>query len=144
MARTSFYRTLTDRLPQSDVHCVGEHILHPETVDHPAPPPAPEQDWTSRRRVTPAENLLPATERWLAGLPPEIRPAATRDAFPRIANTLALLWARPEQFTGFLDELFIDRRGGRRGFPLPVLQELHALKTYYATLQDPDRSDPGR
>ena len=97
--------------------------------------PLPEEDWSGRRKAMPADHLLPATVNWLANLPLELQPNATRDAFPRIANTLALLWTRPEPLRDYLDDLLVDSRGGRRGFPLAILQELHALSAYHGTLR---------
>ena len=135
MARSSIYRTLTDRLPKSDVHCVERHVASPDAGEHEPLPPLPHEDWTGRRKATPAEHLLPATLSWLANLPLGIQPKATRAAFPRIANVLALLWTRPEALDSYLGDLLVDHRGGRRGFPLDVLRELHALNDYHATLR---------
>jgi hypothetical protein len=142
MPRTSIYRSFTDRLPQNDVHCVERHALKLETLEQELAE-MPREDWTDRRKARPADHLLPATLAWLAKLPLEIQPNATREGFPRIVNLLALLWSRPEALTSYLDELVVDRRGGRRGFPLTVLQELRALGDYQATLR-PSPSNPGR
>jgi len=76
--------------------------------------------------------------RWMATLPPEFQPRAIGKAFPRIANTLAALWTRPDAFMSYVDDLLIDKRGGRQGLPLDALTELHALTGYYAV------SRPGR
>jgi hypothetical protein len=91
-----------------------------------------EQDWARRRKAKPAEFLLPTTMRWMATLPPEFQPRAIGKAFPRIANALAALWTRPDAFTSYLDDLLIDSRGARQGFPIDVLAELHALSGYCA------------
>ena len=32
---------------------------------------------------------------------------------------------------GYFDELLVDRRGGRQGFPKDVLRELLVLRSYY-------------
>jgi hypothetical protein len=82
----------------------------------------------------PIQTLLPATLRWIGSLPFEFQPTAIASAFPRVANALAALWPRPDAFGGYLFELLVDRRAGRRGFPIRVLRELHALRAYYATL----------
>ena len=94
-------------------------------------PLAPEQNWTGRRKAKPAEFLFPTTMRWIATLPSEFQPTAIGKAFSRIANALAALWTRQEAFTSYLDDLLIDKRGARRGFPIDALAELHALRTYY-------------
>jgi hypothetical protein len=71
----------------------------------------------------------------MATLPPEFQPRAIGKAFPRIANALAALWTRPDAFTSYLDDLLIDNRGARQGFPIDVLAELHALSGYGAVLR---------
>ncbi len=140
MPHTSVYRTL-NRLPQSDVqvHYVADRILGPGRCEPQAVPLAPKHDWTGQRQAKPAENLLPATAHWLATLPLEIQPTAIGTAFPRITNVLAVLWTRAEALMSYLDDLLLDKRGGRRGFPFAVLEELHALSAYYARLH-PERS----
>ncbi len=140
MQRPSVYRTL-DRLPHSDVHHVAEHIPGPERSEQQVVAPLPEHDWTGERHAVPPENVLSATARWLATLPLEVQPTAIGKDFPRITNVLAALWARPDALKSYLDDLLLDKRGGRRGFPFAVLEELYALSEYYAKLH-PDRSDP--
>jgi len=86
----------------------------------------------------PPETLWPTTLRWMTTLPREYYPTAIGDAFPRIANALAVLWERPGVFEDYLSGLLVDTRGGRRGFPVDVLRELHALREHYAATH-PDR-----
>jgi hypothetical protein len=74
------------------------------------------------------------TIRWLATLPEHVRPVELTRKFPRIANKIATLWRRVARCEEFLDELVVDRRGGRRGFPMVIAQELTALRRYYAVL----------
>ena len=76
------------------------------------------------RKARPAETLLPVATRWLATLPFDCYPLALAKKFPRIANALATFWTRPDALTSYLGELLVDRRGGRKGFPLDVLDEL--------------------
>jgi len=71
---------------------------------------------------------------WIAALPVEFQPTATARAFPRIANQLATLWPMPGEMASYFIELLVDNRGGRQGFPIRVLSELHALRQYYASL----------
>lgn len=87
----------------------------------------------------PAETLLPATARWIGSLPVEFQPKTISEAFPRIANVLAALWTRRDALD-YLNELLVDKRRGRQGFPMKVSGELHALRAYCATL-DQARSD---
>lgn len=65
---------------------------------------------------------------WLARLPAGVRPHALCTRYPRIANRLAVCWADPALTDLLFDDLLIDRRGGRQGFPAPVLADLLALR----------------
>jgi hypothetical protein len=49
--------------------------------------------------------------------------------YPRIANRIASAWRDSEAARASLDDLLIDRRGGRQGFPPFVLAELLHLRT---------------
>jgi hypothetical protein len=133
----SIYRPV-NRSPRSDVHHVAERGVGSQGDKQQGVPRAPEQNWTGRRKAKPAEFLFPTTMRWMVTLPSEFQPTAIGKAFPRIANTLAALWTRPEAFTSYLDDLLIDKRGARQGFPIDALAELHALRAYYAVSR-PDR-----
>jgi hypothetical protein len=132
----SVYRSFK-RSPVSDVHHVAEHIAAPENRQRESAAVAPEHDWTLQRKARPPETLLPMTARWMTFLP--FQPVALANKFPRIANTLATLWARPDSLRAYMNDLLVDKRRGRKGFPIEVLGELHALKAYYATLH-PDQA----
>jgi hypothetical protein len=132
----SIYRPV-DRQPRSDVHHVPRHM---DGGDGAKPQPDQTQDWSKHRKALPPEPLLPTTTRWIETLPQEFQPAAIGATFPRIANALASRWATPESLTSYLNDLLVDTRGGRRGFPVKVLRELHALRALYAGLH-PNRSD---
>jgi len=127
----SVYRTV-NRSPRSDVHQVVEHSLVSHRREQQGNLEPTPQDWTGRRKAKPAEFLFPATKRWIASLPSEFQPTATAEFFPRIANALAGLWSAPEELTSYFNELFVDKRGRRQGFPARVSSELHALSAYYA------------
>ncbi|HVO89342.1 MAG TPA: hypothetical protein VMV45_12430 [Casimicrobiaceae bacterium] len=90
------------------------------------------QDPRSLRRSQPLEQVLPATLRWIGTLPPEVRPAALVRQFPRIANALAHVRHDESSWRDYLDELLVDRRGNRRGFPADVHIELISLRDYFA------------
>jgi hypothetical protein len=135
----SIYRPLA-RSARSDVHHVAEHVVGPESREpHSNLPPG--ETWSSRRKAAPPDFLFATTERWMASLPLEVQPRALARRFPRLANALAALWARPVEAADYLNDLLVDRRGGRQGFPLEVLDELHTLNAYYAALQ-PRRAAP--
>jgi hypothetical protein len=78
-----------------------------------------------------------AAEQWLSQLPPHVRPRQAAARFPHIANALALSWARPSQCRGYFDQLLLDHRGNRQGFPKAVAAELAALKDYYDSVVHP-------
>jgi hypothetical protein len=83
------------------------------------------------RRSPPNESdkmLSRLVPRWLASLPPDTRPDYLCAHFPRIANRLALCWTDPSLALRLLDDLFRDKRGGRRGFPSKALDELTSLR----------------
>jgi hypothetical protein len=134
----SIYRSFK-RSPRSDVHHVAEHVSKPAETDTAAPlAPAPQKDWTKLRKGQPADTLFPSSVRWMESLPVDVRPKALAASFPRIVNMLARLWSGAAAFSEYLSELQVDRRGGRKGFPLDVLKELHTLREYYGTL-NPDQ-----
>lgn len=83
-----------------------------------------------RRRLQPLGEPLPATARWAANLPGNIQPLALLQQFPRIANALARVWQDDLDSRLYLDDLLIDRRGGRRGFPPDVHHDLMLLRDY--------------
>jgi hypothetical protein len=78
--------------------------------------------------------LTDETSRWIAGLPPDVRPLTLARKFPRIANSIAELWRRVARCEQYLDTLIVDLRGDRTGFPHDVAKELQALRGHYADL----------
>ena len=89
------------------------------------------RDYRGLRRRQPLDDALPATIGWIANLPDEVRPLALLRQFPRIANVVARAWNDAAEIQAVLEDLLIDRRGGRRGFPLDVTEELLVLRDYY-------------
>jgi hypothetical protein len=94
--------------------------------------PPPEVDWAAKRTAgqDTDKKLSPACIAWLTKLPRELRPMQLAVQFPRIANNMALVWPRIGPCTALFDELLIVKRGTRKGFPMKVLSELHALKIH--------------
>jgi len=74
--------------------------------------------------------LQPRAFKFLAALPPGLRPLKTGEKYPRIVNQLALLNGEPAGFDMYLDELLINARGNRQGFPQDVADELYRLRTF--------------
>ena len=86
------------------------------------------------RKPQPPETLAAETIRWLAGLPADVRPRRLPIQFPRIANRLGSRWSERQTCLVCLEDLLIDKRGTRRGFPLDIVVELAALKNYFETV----------
>jgi hypothetical protein len=109
---------------------------------HPAPPKAVDPGaWLSHRKNRPVDRLLPIAKRWQEALPATLRPQALIAYYPRIANLLALQWNDPDALAAYLDELLVDRRGDRQGFPPPVQSELVRLRNH--GFGAPARGSPG-
>jgi hypothetical protein len=125
----SIYRR-TDRVPLNDL-AIG-------AVQRPpgAAPPAGE-NWTKRRASEPASSLLRPTVAWASELPEEVQPKALLAKFPRVANLVAVLWKDPDSLRRYVDDLLVDKRGNRQGFPLDVLREIFKLRAYFDTLHPP-------
>jgi hypothetical protein len=117
--------TLSYRVPKTQL------FLHAaETVRKDDTPPVdPEIDWTRVRRTRPLDQLLPAARRWADLLPQALRPVHLMEQYPWVANRIAFAWPDPRAVHDVLDDLLIDRRGGRRGFPPCVLVELMMLRS---------------
>ena len=90
------------------------------------------------RAVQPNAVLTDDASLWIASLPAHVRPLALAQKFPRIANSIAVLWRRVARCEEYLDTLVVDLRGDRTGFPLDVATELNALRSYYAELHPND------
>ncbi len=79
----------------------------------------------------PLEQLLPATEKWLGHLPPDVFPRALVTHFPRIINLIALQWDNYNSCQAYFQELLVDRRPERQGFPAAVVCELEKLRDHW-------------
>jgi hypothetical protein len=88
-------------------------------------------DFTRQRRASPVAFLLLNTQKWLDALPHRVQPHALCEFYPRVANLIAAAWGDTEGLRIYFDELLVDRRRGRRGFPLDVFNDLRALRDYH-------------
>ena len=93
-----------------------------------------EIDWVGRRKAQPANVLLPSARKWMNSIPVDYRPQALPIRFPRIVNLIAASWDNPKECTAYISSLLHDQRGGRKGFPAEVIQDLQDLRVYYARL----------
>ena len=87
----------------------------------------PKVDWSRVRRARPLDHLLPGTQRWAESLPAASTPAHLVRMYPRVANRLAIAWQDPKAVQEVLEDVLVDRRGGRQGFPPSVQHELRRL-----------------
>jgi hypothetical protein len=85
------------------------------------------------RRTSRPEDLALSEKatKWLESLSDDMRPETLAAQYPRITNLIAEQWRQPTKMDKFFDEVFVDSRGGRKGFPFGVLMELTTLKNYY-------------
>ena len=77
---------------------------------------------------------------FLASLEGNIRPESTAKQFPRIINRIASLWKKPLLMDNYFEDLLIDQRGDRKGFPLQVAIEIATLREFYYTVVFPKPS----
>ena len=87
------------------------------------------------------EKLNLAAVAWMNEIPAEVAPQALASQFPRIVNRLARFWDSPRMVDSYLEDLLVDRRGKRQGFPKKVLQELYALAEYHRHRRAPDMQE---
>ena len=86
--------------------------------------------------TTPAVLALEAV-RWLDELPDPVRPDRTAARFPHVVNMLCARWPKPQACLAYFDELVLDSRGNRAGFPPLIARELALLKDYYESVVHP-------
>jgi hypothetical protein len=120
-------------VPETDV-VQGAHINTDTQAPQGGATSDDNTDWVGRRKAQPADILLPATRHWLGSLPVESRPEALAKQFPRLANLFAANWNNPGDCCAFIYSLLHDQRGGRRGFPREVMEDIINLRLYYTRL----------
>src|SRR5438105_2805264 len=98
----------------------------------PSAGPGGSSDYIQQRRASPVAFVLPLTREWSDTLPRRVRPYALCNLYPRIANAIAIKWRDKRALSAYFDELLVDRRRGRNGFPLDVLNDLCILRDYHA------------
>jgi hypothetical protein len=76
------------------------------------------------------ESLTGTTRVWLRKLPAGRRPLRLCCRFPRVANRIAWCWNDRILTEQVLEDLLVDRRGGREGFPRGVVVELRRLREF--------------
>ena len=68
-------------------------------------------------------------------LPPDVAPCLTlvQDQFPKIGEKITLMWGSV-LLQQYLSKIIFDERGGRQGFPTPVISALMRLYDYHGAL----------
>jgi hypothetical protein len=94
-----------------------------------------EGEQRKRSKAEPTNIALPRTLAWAATLPADVQPTALIRLYGRIANVLALDWNDPLAIAADFDQLLIDRRVSRKGFPPIIVTELRALARHYGSGQ---------
>jgi hypothetical protein len=93
----------------------------------------PANDWSSRRAPECSEDqaLNPGGQAWFDSLPLGLKPELLAQRYPRICNRMAERWSHAGLMTPYFDDLLMDSRGGRQGFPLLIAIEIANLKEFY-------------
>ncbi len=90
------------------------------------------------------DTLSAAAHAWVRTLPAAMRPLELCNVYPRIANRLARCWDDIGQTHEVFNDLLVDRRGGRKGFPSPIASELLRLQAFHERRLGPTASDTQR
>lgn len=74
-------------------------------------------------------------------LPPNLAAdfCLVQEKFPKVAEKVAQLWGSVV-LQRYLSTTIFDERGGRQGFPMPVVSALMRLFEYHATLMPEEKS----
>jgi hypothetical protein len=91
--------------------------------------PTDPAEWAKRRRPpSPVDRALTGEAiTWMLALPEPMRPEQLAERMPRLANQIAAVWNDRLRCASALHALTIDDRGGRRGLPGDILEEVKAL-----------------
>lgn len=75
----------------------------------------------------------------LFALVPERYPANLANNYPRVLNQIIANWESPAEQDAYLNELVVDQRGNRAGFPPKVLAEILFISELYARWKEDRR-----
>jgi hypothetical protein len=102
--------------------------------------PKKDENWEAKRSQSEPESLNDAASTWISEMPEAVQPRQLALRYARLANRLCSVWTDPLKCEPLLDDLMMDRRGGRKGFPLQVANELATLRDYYYRLHHQGKS----
>jgi len=100
------------------------------------------------RPDAPGQALDPQAQRLLGSLPVALRLPVLRRHYPHVVNRLVADWQLPRRMLRTFDELLVDSRGSRAGFPFEAALELMQLREHYVGVlhpelrPEPDARDP--
>jgi hypothetical protein len=115
------------------VYAVADPV-NPSGRNESASPETP-SEFKRQRRTLPVAFLFVNTQEWFDALPRRFQPYSLCKLYPRITNQIAARWMDMKASSAYFDELLVDRRRGRRGFPLDVLNDLCFLRDYHAAFR---------
>jgi uncharacterized protein len=74
-------------------------------------------------------------------LPPTVAPdfSLIQEQFPKIGERITVMWGSVA-LQDYLNKIVFDERGGRQGFPMPVVSALMRLHEYHGTMM-PETED---
>ena len=105
-------------------------------------PSPPEAAFKSMRRPPDVSDtqLTPEGQALLSSLEEAIRPNELAGRYPRIVNKIARDWRQPTQLDRYFQDLLMDTRGNRQGFPLKIVMELSTLREHYTGMSGSARA----
>jgi hypothetical protein len=101
-------------------------------VNGPLPQASVQPNWHALRRPEVLKDLAltGTTRHWLQRLPVRRRPYRLCTSYPRVANRIAWAWPNEQITAQVLNDLLVDSRGGRMGFPHWITRELRRLQEF--------------
>ena len=76
----------------------------------------------------------------LSSLDEAVRPQELAARYPRIVNQIARQWRTPTLIDKYFQDLLMDTRGNRQGFPLKIVMELSTLREHYTGMSGSARA----
>ena len=105
------------------------------------PSPAEAAFKAMRRAQENGETQLTAEgQALLSSLDEAVRPQELAARYPRIVNQIARHWRTPTLMDRYFQDLLMDTRGSRQGFPLKIVMELSTLREHYTGMSGSARA----
>jgi hypothetical protein len=105
------------------------------------PSPAEAAFKAMRRAQENGETQLTAEgQALLSSLDEAVRPQELAARYPRIVNQIARQWRTPTLMDRYFQDLLMDTRGSRQGFPLKIVMELSTLREHYTGMSGSARA----